>query len=581
MDSAPTARSLLVEHLPLIVDALDQLGIMDVLKRRLPKHALAHVSDADCIAALILNILSGRCALYRIEHVLKRFDLALLIGEHAQPNHFNDTRLARALDDLDQAGIDDIFAEIVTGYLRKPDQPTDFAVHIDSTSLSLYGIYDQQHSPTPTYGYSKDKRPDLKQLVFGLGVRGCDAMPLAYTLQDGNTSDHTVNRALLASVQQRVADDCDITLVADCKAAEAITIGQIRDANFHVITLLPDNFSLRRTLIEAAWEAEPDQENWPILAQKPGRRKADPKLYYRGWSIKSPFTVQRQVAGEAVVEAETFRFLVIASDTLAKNVEKTLPKKLKSEQTKLEKGLKTLNRSGFACSTDAQAAGEKLGKTTRLHDVVVATYFEDAPIKRSVRGRPPKGATSALKRVWKVSLEVSESEKKITAMRRRKSCFVLLSDHLDESSWPDVRILSTYRHQTLVENHTGFRWLKSQAGVSPLFLKTAPRIRSLGMVFVLALMVRNYLQHRLRSRLVERKETIPHPFTKQEVNNLTTEMMFSHFEFIHTTLLSTGEGAEQRLDIQLPPIALRILQILEVPLDRFRHPPRSSLEIEK
>ncbi|MFT5681109.1 MAG: hypothetical protein ACI8RZ_002015, partial [Myxococcota bacterium] len=184
-----------------------------------------------------------------------------------------------------------------------------------------------------------------------------------------------------------------------------------------------DNFSLRRTLIEAAWEAEPDQADWPILAEKPGRRKADPKLYYRGWSIESPFTAQRQVVGETVVEAETVRFLVIASDTLAKNLEKTLPRKLKSERTKLEKGLKTLNRSGFACLTDAQAAGEKLTKMARLHEVVVGTYFEDVPIKRSVRGRPPKGAKSVLNRVWKVSIEVSESEKKITAMRRRKSCF--------------------------------------------------------------------------------------------------------------------------------------------------------------
>ena len=282
-----------------------------------------------------------------------------------------------------------------------------------------------------------------------------------------------------------------------------------------------------------------------------------------------------------MVESEPFRFLVVASDTLSKNLEKTLPKKLKSERAKLLKGLKTLNRSGFACSADAQAAGEKLTKNVRLHDVKVGTYFEDIPEKRSVRGRPAKGSKSLTKRVWKTSLEVSESAEKLLRARRRGSCFVLLSDHLDELTWPDARVLSTYRHQTLVENHTGFRWLKSEAGVSPLFLKTSSRIRALGLVFVLALMVRNFLQHRLESRLAARGELIRHPFTKQEVPRLTTEMMFNHFDFIRTTLIQIGEGPEQRSDINLPPEAIHILQILEISTDRFRHPPRSHPVIKK
>jgi len=67
------------------------------------------------------------------------------------------------------------------------------------------------------------------------------------------------------------------------------------------------------------------------------------------------------------------------------------------------------------------------------------------------------------------------------------------------------------------------------------------------------------------------EKTISHPFTKQEVNNLTTEIMFSHFKFIHSTLLSTGERHERRLDILLPPVALRILQILEISPEKFRN----------
>src|ERR1035437_8739691 len=40
-----------------------------------------------------------------------------------------------------------------------------------------------------TFGHSKDHRPDLKQLVWILTVAADGAVPLAYRLADGNTSD--------------------------------------------------------------------------------------------------------------------------------------------------------------------------------------------------------------------------------------------------------------------------------------------------------------------------------------------------------------------------------------------------------
>ena len=47
-----------------------------------------------------------------------------------------------------------------------------------------------------------------------------------------------------------------------------------------------------------------------------------------------------------------------------------------------------------------------------------------------------------------------------------------------ENGPTDAEILAEYRHQYLVENHTGFRWIKSEGKVSPMFLKTPKRIRA-------------------------------------------------------------------------------------------------------
>lgn len=65
------------------------------------------------------------------------------------------------------------------------------------TSGSVHGAYANAigtvrgGKPTPviTFGRSKDHQPDLKQLVWILTVSSDGAVPLAYRLADGNTSD--------------------------------------------------------------------------------------------------------------------------------------------------------------------------------------------------------------------------------------------------------------------------------------------------------------------------------------------------------------------------------------------------------
>ena len=52
---------------------------------------------------------------------------------------------------------------------------------------------------TITYGYSKDKRPDLKQFVFAT-LCVDRAVPIWGKPEDGNASDKTVNHTLLSDI---------------------------------------------------------------------------------------------------------------------------------------------------------------------------------------------------------------------------------------------------------------------------------------------------------------------------------------------------------------------------------------------
>jgi transposase len=63
--------------------------------------------------------------------------------------------------------------------------------HWDFTSLSFHGAFEDQESDGPqvTYGHSKARRPDLKQVMVGFGVTGDGAIPLHHSTMNGSTAE--------------------------------------------------------------------------------------------------------------------------------------------------------------------------------------------------------------------------------------------------------------------------------------------------------------------------------------------------------------------------------------------------------
>ena len=351
-----------VDHLPVMSAVIDRLGIREVLDELLPKHPLSRVSDADCVSAMMLNVLSGRMALFRMENWLLRTDVELLLGQGRQADAFNDTRLAEALDHVDRVGSDRIMGAVVERYLAQDDRPTTYSVHMDTTSFSFYGAYVNGGDPLVTYGHSKARRPDLMQLIFGLSLHGGVGVPLVITIAAGNTSDHVSNRDHLTRLAKLLPDSDDVTIVADCKFVDADTVGRVLGAGFHLISLVPDTFNLRGALIEQAWASMPEASEWPELSRQPGRTKASPERVYQGWSVERPFPVKLRAGGnpdnDTVKSIEDMRFVVVRSSSRAAHFEASLEKKLRKERERLERLARNMNKRGFDCPDDAQRAAD-------------------------------------------------------------------------------------------------------------------------------------------------------------------------------------------------------------------------------
>ena len=163
------------------------------------------IDPGTIVLGMILDTLSGRSPLDRLEEFFAHQDTALLLGKAIAPGTFADDTVGRVLERLYATGTMKVF----TACAVRADQAVHFDkryVHFDTTSMTVYGddalpeeTAERQVPFSSTYGYSKDKRPDLKQCVFAT-LCVDRAVPIWGKPEDGHASEKTVNHTLLSSI---------------------------------------------------------------------------------------------------------------------------------------------------------------------------------------------------------------------------------------------------------------------------------------------------------------------------------------------------------------------------------------------
>ena len=120
--------------------------------------------------------------------------------------HLNDDKLGRVLDKLFDYGLTSLFVELSLAAARREGVATG-RVHLDSSSFRVHGSYERRDETAIAHGYSRDKRPDLKQFIVDLMVGGDSGVPLFLRAADGNESDQRVFTELIRSLVKRVELD--------------------------------------------------------------------------------------------------------------------------------------------------------------------------------------------------------------------------------------------------------------------------------------------------------------------------------------------------------------------------------------
>ena len=111
--------------------------------------------------------------------------------------------------------------------------------------------------------------------------------------------------------------------------------------------------------------------------------------------------------------------------------------------------------------------------------------------------------------------------------------------------------------------------------MAPMFLKTPTRIAALGLVFILALMVRNYMQWEIRRRLAVTDQMLPN-MNKQPTARPTTENIFHYFGGVTVALVYRNGKVAERHVSGLNETACKALEILGVSPAIFTTPRKAD-----
>ena len=526
------------EHLPLVAAFLTRMRLAAVVNAAAPTEMAVDLGSV--VALMVLDTLSGRSPLYRLERFAASVDTELLLGRQVSPGAFNDTTLGRALDAIYEQGAGQLFSQVALAAAAAFPADVDMRhLHFDTTSVSVWGEYaargaDGDEGLSITYGYSKDLRPDLKQFLLQMLCAGRN-IPVLGGCADGNASDKAVNNAVLTNLSKHMARyglaEGAFIYVADAAMVTPANLEAMGGNLF--ITRLPFTYAeAERVVSEAlavgAWAAA---EQAPQVSLS-GSRKA---------------AAYRVCEMAVTIDARVYRAVVVHSDAADKRRQKKLERLLCASLAQATETLKAAARTEYFCRADAEAAAAKLATEAAPYHACECTVAEQLTY---ARGRPPKnGERRVAKTRYVLEGILVERAGEVERLRQAAGCFVLLTNVPTEGEMAHTpgEVLAAYKEQHGIERN--FAFLKDPLIVNDLFLKRPERIEALGFILLAALLTWNLMEHVMREHLRRSGATIS-GWDRKPTTKPTTFMMSTKFKGVlvarigeewHFTAPLTGE----------------------------------------
>jgi len=500
-----------VAHLPLVLGVVRKLNVAALIDTFCPPHPANVLSCGRGVEALLLAILDGHHALYKVGARLEERGMLPLLQPGLTRASLHDYRRGQILEALFAAHLNRVFGAIALNALDVYTISPPW-LHQDTTTITLYGAYEEEPHrgegpvpPRPAYGHSTDGHDDLKQVLLSLGVSS-EGLPLRLGVRDGNTRD---SRETPVAIEEYLALGLDGVrgIVADSKAYCKRTLGLCLEQGVGLITLVPRTCVVRQ-------EVEPwGQQHGPLplLLEKPGRTRQESPRRWHGASIVRQVEVED---ADGRLDLAEIRFLVLHSSHLADQSAVAYAAAQAKEAECLAEHIRRVEARWFACAAAAEAAiadyaGRGQGRRGRpphpwrYHALHYRVEAVSVPKKRTRRGRPPKAEGPQVEVRYRL---VVHREALVPA--EDTYGWTVLATTVQPEVCTDTEILQAYQEQHITVE-PGFRWIKNPAAISPVWLEKPERIAALAMLTVVGLLVYAVIQRQVRLYLREHERHIP------------------------------------------------------------------------
>ena len=519
-----------LDHLGIVAGICDEINLVETIDRLAPAPR-RQVTIGQAVKAMVINALGfASRPLYLTPEFFANKPVDLLIGPGIKAEMLNDDSLGRAMDVLYEVGLTEVFAHVASRALRQYGIEHRF-IHADTSSLHVHGSYETGEEPGViriARGYSRDHRPDLKQVMVGLLTTYRSAIPSWVQALSGNSADAREIPELVKAYVEQFGEGDMPYLVADSALYSEGGLRVLSGVKW--ITRVPERIKMVKVL-EAAI---------PVCYMResclPGYHFSEVGATYGG--VPQRWLIVHSAAAEG-------------RDKIA------LEKRVQREAARAERAMKRLSKEEFASEEAARKSVTGEERRWKYHRVeftcIQVAHYEQ-------RGRPAKD-TEPTWTGWRIEgWEIRKDEQSLSEAQSRCGKFILATNELDAEALSAEEILWAYKGQG-VGPERGFRFLKDPLFFADsLFLKSPKRIMALIMIMGLALLVYALAEHKLRRALEEQGESIPNQVGKS-TRRPTMRRVFQMFEGIDVLVIRRPDGIERHIT-NLTDLHNRILHLL-------------------
>lgn len=528
-----TLTSYRVAALPIINHVLERMRLESSLRSYLPRpDRRCRIDPSIGISLLLKNVLLAREPLYGIAEWAAKFDPKALGFINDQLPSLNDDRIGRCLDCLFRTDITSLVLALATHVVQEFQVDLN-ELHNDSTTITLHGEYadatqeEKRGNRTRmavTWGYNKDHRPDLKQLLFILTVARDGAVPLYLQVASGNVVDDKTHIATWNILCQLVGRP-NFLYVADCKLASTENMAHIHQHDGRFLTVLPRTRSEDKTFREllvkgqVVWRHIHDKRNdkGEIMDQY---CVCDPTMlsaegYRVAWYHSTSKAQQDAYSRQQQIER--------ATNELAE-----LRQKLQSPRTRYRQESKVVE----AVQEIVRNRGVEGWIITEIEEQAEEKYRQDGPGRPNEHTRYVKETTSRFK------LEYRLDREQLALEERCDGVFPLVTN---DDTLPELEMLLAYKSQPALEKR--FSHMKTDFEVAPVYLKETSRIQALLCVYFLALLTESLLERELR-RAMDREAIASLPMYPEgrKCSRPTARRLIDLFDDVQWHSLQVGRG---------------------------------------